>query len=228
MHQDAIVSRAQRPWSPWAREYARTDDYVFGTEPSPFARDLLPLLRPGARVLELGSGEGRDCVFFARHGLEVTGVEMAEGGLRKSRRLADRAGVHVHWLQQTLPWLDVAGAFDLIYSCGSLHYVARAERALLFRRLRARTIPGGHHAHVVFTTRWIYREKGEVMDDFTPGELAREYAGWRVRRHREGMISCAQDGTPHEHSVELLVAQRPVSERPHPEAGSRKVTVGAG
>jgi len=209
MRRESIAERAPRPWSPWAREYDRTERYVFGTEPSQFARSLVPLLRPGARVLELGSGEGRDCVFFARHGLDVTGIEMAEGGLRKSRRLADRAGVRVRWLQQTLPRLEVAGSFDLVYSCGSLHYVARAERPALFARLRERTRPGGHHAHLVFTTRWVYREKGEVMDDFAPGELAREFARWRVRRRREGMIPCAQDGTPHEHSVEVLVAQRP-------------------
>lgn len=211
MRREPIADRAPRPWSPWALEYDRTDRYVFGTEPSPFARNLLPLLPPGARVLELGSGEGRDCVFFARHGLEVTGVEMAEGGLRKSRRLAERAGVHVRWLQQTLPRLEVPGSFDLVYSCGSLHYVARAERPALFAQLRERTRPRGHHVHVVFTTRRVYREKGEVMDDFTPGELAREFAHWRVRQRREGMISCAQDGTPHEHSVEVLVAQRPYS-----------------
>ena len=213
MGRESIANGAPRPWSPWAHEYDRTDRYVFGTEPSSFARTLMPLLRPGARVLELGSGEGRDGVFFARLGLEVTGVEMAEGGLRKSRRLAERAGVRVRWLHQTLPRLEVEGSFDLVYSCGSLHYVARAERGALFARLRERTRPGGHHAHLVFTTRRIYREKGEVMDDFTPGELARELAHWRVLRRHEGMIPCAQDGTPHEHSVEVLVAQRPYTRR---------------
>jgi tellurite methyltransferase len=213
MRHESIAERTPRPWSPWAREYDRTEEYVFGTEPSVFARSLLPMLRPGARVLELGSGEGRDCVFFARHGLDVTGIEMAEGGLRKSRRLADRAGVRVRWLHQSLPRLEVAGSFDLVYSCGSLHFVAGAERGALFARLRERTRPGGQHAHVVFTTRSVYREKGEVMDDFTPGELGREFAHWRVCQRREGMIPCAQDGTPHEHSVEVLIAERPYSRR---------------
>jgi len=208
MRDNAIDERG--PWSPWAREYTRTREYVFGTEPSPYARQLAGLVAPGARVLELGSGEGRDCVFFARHGLDVTGVDMAEGGVRKARRLADREGVHVRWLQQTLPRLDLAGTFDLVYSCGSLHYVSRADRPALFRLLRERTNPGGYHAHIVFTDRWVYREKGEVRDDFRPGELAREYAHWELCQRSEGMIPCAQDGRPHEHSVEQLLARRPV------------------
>lgn len=209
-----VPARAAEPWSPWAREYARTDGYVFGTEPSVFARELVALLGARARVLELGSGEGRDCVFFARHGCQVTGVEMAPEGLRKAARLAARRGVHVHWIQDTLPSLRVRGPFDLVYSCGSLHYVARPERPALFRTLRELTRPGGHHAHVVFTTRWIHREKGEVMDDFAPGELGREYAGWHVLRREDRLIPCAQDGTRHVHSVEVLLARRPA--RPGP------------
>ena len=207
------ATRRPTTWSPWAREYARTDRYVFGTDPSPFATRLLRLLPARARVLELGAGEGRDCVFFARHGLDVTGVEMAPEGLVKARRLAESSGVWVRWVEATLPDVPVSGQFDLVYSCGSIHYVARRDRPALFRRLREVTRPGGYHSHVVFTTRLMYREKGEAMDAFEPGELAREYGGWQVRERREGLIACAQDGTRHAHSVEELVARRPIGPR---------------
>jgi len=209
------AERASTTWSPWGREYARTERYVFGTEPSPYARRLLRLLPARARVLELGAGEGRDCVFFARHGRDVTGVEMAPEGLVKARRLAAASGVRVRWIEATLPDLPVWGPFDLVYSCGSIHYVARRDRAALLLRLRALTRPGGLHFHVVFTTRFMHPEKGEAMDAFEPGEIAGEYAGWQVRERREGLIACAQDGTRHAHSVEEILAQRPgpLSER---------------
>src|SRR5262249_57277247 len=84
--------------SPWALEFARRpDDYVLGTAPSPFARMLCSLLAPGARVLEIGCGEGRDSVFFASRGCEVTAADVSNAGLRKARRLARRAGVEGHW-----------------------------------------------------------------------------------------------------------------------------------
>jgi len=52
--------------SPWAREYARTPKtYIWGTGASSLAREVSALLPPGARVLDLGCGEGRDSVFFA-------------------------------------------------------------------------------------------------------------------------------------------------------------------
>ena len=49
--------------SPWAREYIRTPNrYIWGTEPSELARDVVWLPPARTRVLELGSGEGRDSV----------------------------------------------------------------------------------------------------------------------------------------------------------------------
>lgn len=193
--------------SPWDQEYERTpDSYVWGTAPSLYALDLIESIPPGGRVLDLGCGEGRDSVFFASHGFEVTGVEASAAGLRKAERLAAERGVRVQWVEAVLPALPVLGPFDLVYSCGSIHYVPRAERRDLFRALREITAPGGRHAHIVFTDRWIYAERGEVIEYFAPGELASVFAPGEVLRREERMISCAQDGRPHLHSVEVLVA----------------------
>jgi tellurite methyltransferase len=195
------------PRSPWDREYERTPDtYVWGTEPSPLARELVGVLPEGARVLDLGCGEGRDSVFFASRGLEVTGLDPSGAGLRKAERLAAERGVGVRWIESALPALPRLGDFELVYSCGSIHYVARADRAALFRRLREITVPGGRQAHIVFTDRRIYEERGEVVVYFEPGELARFFAPREILRREERLIPCAQDGRPHEHSVEVLMA----------------------
>lgn len=194
--------------SPWAREYVRRPaDYIWGTDPSSFAQEVRELLAPGARVLDLGCGEGRDSVFFASQGFEVTGVDVSLAGLRKAERLAREQGIVVRWLQGDMAHLRVDRPFDLVYSCGAIHYVPRRERTRLFPLLKALTLPSGYHAHIVFTNRRIYVEKGEAIDYFAPGELARAYANWLVLRLEERLIPCAQDGTPHRHSVELLVAR---------------------
>lgn len=194
--------------NPWAREYLRRPkDYIWGTDPSPLAKELSALLGPGARVLDLGCGEGRDSVFFAVRGFEVTGVDASLAGLRKAERLARGHGVEVRWLHGDMARLPLDGPFDLVYSCGAIHYVPRRERARLFPRLKALTPPGGYHAHVVFTDRAVYREKGEVIDYYAPGELGRAYADWQILQSEEQMIPCSQDGTPHHHSVEQLIAR---------------------
>jgi len=195
--------------SPWAREYARAAGrYVWGTAPSSFAKRVSRLLPRGARVLELGCGEGRDSVFFATRGFKVTGLELSRAALRKAERLARARGVRIRWVQGDMARLAVRGPFDCVYSCGSIHYVPHRARRRLLARLQAITRPAGYHAHIVFTDRVIHVEWGEIVDYFGPGELARAYAGWRARHRAERVIRCARDGTPHRHSVEALIVRR--------------------
>src|SRR5690242_13711268 len=111
---------------------------------------------------------------------------------------------------------DARGPLDLIYSCGSLHYVARDRRAALFARLRAVTRPGGHHAHLVFTDRLVHEEKGEIVEYYRAGELREAFVEWQILKGADHVISCAQDGTAHGHAVEEIVAARPVGPAPWP------------
>jgi tellurite methyltransferase len=196
--------------SPWALEYARRpDEYVLGTSPSGFARALGALVSRQGRVLELGCGEGRDAVFFASRGADVTAVEISAAGLRKAARLARARGVRVRWIRASIARCPLDGPFDLILSYGVLHYLPRGERRWLFRRLQAVTNPGGIHAHLVFTDRLVYREKSEVADYFRAGELASHYRRWRLLRGGPLDVPCAQDGTRHRHGAEVLVARAP-------------------
>ncbi len=200
--------------SPWAREYARTPrEYIWGTEPSAFAREVAALLPSRERVLDLGCGEGRDSVFFAGAGFAVTGLEVSAAGLRKAERLARERGVRVRWLRGDMARVDLGGPFGLVYSCGAIHYVPRDHRMRLLRRLKRLTPLGGYHGFVVFTDRAVYPEKGEVIDYFAPGDLHLAYDDWQVLRSEEDVIACARDGVPHHHSVERFLARRGLGNR---------------
>jgi tellurite methyltransferase len=194
--------------NPWHEEYLRRPwEYIWGRVPSALARQVSELLPPRARVVDLGCGEGRDSVFFAARGFQVTGVDASSAGLAKAERFAREQGVWVRWVLGDMAELALEGPYDLIYSLGTIHYVERPARPALFRRLQALSAPAGYHAHVVFTDRTIYPEKGEVIDYFTPGELADLFAGWHLRHAEAGLIPCKQDGRPHQHSIEGIIAQ---------------------
>jgi tellurite methyltransferase len=197
------------PWSPWDREYARTPDrFIWGTGSSALAREVSGRLGGWGEALDLGCGEGRDSIHLAEQGYDVTGVELSLEGLRKAARMAAARGVRVSWVCAAMPDLPVLGPFDLVYSSGSIHYVARDARARLFDQIRRLTRRGGYHAHVVFTDRLIYREKDEVVHYFAPHELRAAYHDWTIVRHEEGLIRCAQDGELHAHSVQTIIARR--------------------
>ena len=143
--------------------------------------------------------------------LDGHGVDIARSGLAKAERLACARGVRARWVCGDIGGLAERrlgdGSFDLIYSCGSVHYVPRGMRGRLFRRLQALTRTEGLHAHIVFTDLAIYMEKGERIDYFTPGELAALYADWLIVACEKRLIDCRQDGTIHRHSVEQLVVR---------------------
>jgi tellurite methyltransferase len=203
--------------NPWAREYARTPDrYIWGKSPSGFAKELAGLIPAGGRVLDLGCGEGRDSVYFAACGFEVTALDLSNEGLKKAQRLAAEREVRVQWLCCSMLDVPVAGRFDLVYSCGAIHHVPKEERPRLFRRLKVVTKAGGVHAHIVFTDEKIYHERGEEIDYFSRGDLGRLYGDWSILTEEGGHIFCAQDGTRHSHSIERIIASRPARVSPAP------------
>jgi SAM-dependent methyltransferase len=65
----------------WDDRY-RGETYAYGTEPNDFLRASAMRIPPG-RVLCLAEGEGRNAVFLAALGYEVTAVDLSSEGLRK-------------------------------------------------------------------------------------------------------------------------------------------------
>lgn len=77
----------------WDERYA-DEEYAYGTEPNDFLKVQVERLPKGA-VLSLCEGEGRNAVFLAGKGYEVTGVDSSSVGLAKAQRLAQKAGVAI-------------------------------------------------------------------------------------------------------------------------------------
>ncbi len=73
--------------SAWNDRYAG-DDYVFGTEPNDFLKSVAGQISSDAKVLCLADGEGRNGVYLAQKGHQVTSVDMSSVGLEKAEKLA--------------------------------------------------------------------------------------------------------------------------------------------
>ncbi len=77
----------------WNNRYA-TDAYIYGTEPNEFLRQQANKL-PKGKILCLADGEGRNSVYLAQLGYEVTAVDASEVGLAKAQKLAATKGVSI-------------------------------------------------------------------------------------------------------------------------------------
>ena len=84
----------------WDERYAG-DEYAYGVEPNDFLRAEAHRIPPGP-VLCLAEGEGRNAVFLAGLGHQVTAVDLSAEGLRKAEQLARRAGVTLELIHADL------------------------------------------------------------------------------------------------------------------------------
>ena len=95
---------------------------MFGLEPSEPARKTALLLnREGkTKILELGGGQGRDTLFFARSGFQVYTLDYCEKGIdtiiEKAKSLSLESSIHtiVHDIRQPLPFENEV--FDACFS----------------------------------------------------------------------------------------------------------------
>ena len=79
--------------SVWTKRYQDAgEDYLFGTEPNRFLAHRADLLQEGRTALSVADGEGRNSVWLAEQGLEVTAVEISSVAVHKARRLAAALG----------------------------------------------------------------------------------------------------------------------------------------
>lgn len=99
----------------WDERYA-ADEYAYGIEANDFLKAHWQHL-PKGRVLSLAEGEGRNAVFLAQQGYEVTAVDASLVGLNKGRQLAAEKGVTVNWVHADLAEYELGeNTWDAIVS----------------------------------------------------------------------------------------------------------------
>lgn len=124
----------------WNARYAGKE-LVWSAEPNDsVAAELQDL--PAGKALDLGCGEGRNAIWLARAGWQVTALDFSSVAIDKARTLAAHYGVDVDWVVSDVcdyPMPD--GGFDLVLV--SFLHTDPAERTRWLARARDAVAPGG-------------------------------------------------------------------------------------
>lgn len=97
----------------WNERYSNTE-FAYGTEPNVFLKEQLDPLRP-TNILFAAEGEGRNAVYAATKGWEVSAFDISIEGQKKAQKLATDHEVTLHYEVGFLEDLDYkAGQFDVI------------------------------------------------------------------------------------------------------------------
>ena len=126
----------------WNARFA-ADGFVFGTEPNVFLASQRGRLAPGMSALCVADGEGRNSVWLAKQGLEVTAFDFSPVGLAKAMKLAQQNGVEVDYRQADVnEWDWDAARYDVVVAI-FIQFVSPAQRSRMFEGMIRALKPGG-------------------------------------------------------------------------------------
>jgi len=195
----------------WDQRYATTD-LIWGAGPNRFLVAEVEGLPPG-RALDLGCGEGRNAIWLAQRGWQVSGVDFSEAGLDKARHLAVERGVEVTWVRaDLLDYQPDHGAFDLVI----VMYIQlpAAQLADVMKRASTALAPGGTLLVVGHDLLNLSEGHGgpqnpEVL--FTPADIERDLPGLGIERAERVLRPVTVDGREVTAIDALVRAKKPVS-----------------
>ena len=209
--QMAIILRAMRTstdgWRVMFNSIYGASAPGFSTQPSGLLVSTVEGRSPG-RVLDVGMGQGRNAVFLAMRGWDVTGFDISDGGLRIANRNAARAGVKLKTEVNSIQAFALGHArWDLIvltYEPAPLTtpaYVADLAKALR---------PGGLVVVESFASDADAVRRRPV--DIDPQSLRRAFATFRIL-HFEDVVAMPE-WTKEKTRLVRLVAEKSSPKKP--------------
>lgn len=90
----------------WDNRYA-AEEYSYGKAPNVFFKNALKEYKIAGKLLLPAEGEGRNAVYAAKQGLDVTAFDISEAGKKKALQLAAKEEVNINYIVGDFLELDI-------------------------------------------------------------------------------------------------------------------------
>ena len=183
----------------WEKKYSG-DGYEPNRKPSALLTEWLDG-RPPGRALDLACGTGRNALYLAEKGYDVTAVDISPRAIQLAETMAREKGLKISWLVADLDNYDPPGQFDLIII--SFFYINRNRVPQIIKALKK----GGillYENHLLAPSS-SDDEASKHRFHFRPGELAELFRGLSMIRYEERHVDKGEDRPSY---LASLVAQK--------------------
>lgn len=136
----------------WHEKF-KNEVYMYGKEANAFVQEIAKQLPEHAKVLCIAEGEGRNAVYLASLGHDVTAWDYAQSGLDKTENLAKEQGVKVQTVLcdlATVDWEQEAASWDVI-----VHIFGHLPKEIMDRTIEGvqqALVVGGSYVSEMYTT----------------------------------------------------------------------------
>lgn len=201
------------------REYSLANGLLFGTEPSVYLEMFLRSehIAPGP-ALDVGCGDGRNSLFLARCGFEVTGIDLCEVAIGRLREAANHQALELKALVADVRTYEYPHDwYGLVVANTVLDHLEESDVFPLIEAMQQTVVQGGYLFVTGFTTDDPGYRDGPlpksntarcVKHYFRPGELRDLFTDVVVIRYHEELLLDTNHGPPHYHSIARLMARR--------------------
>ena len=116
----------------WENEYKNNKTFVFG-KPSKEVVDSVPYLKKGARILDVGCGDGRHAIYLAKLGFKVDAFDLSKNAIEKidylKQKLIDERN-EIGGCLNGIPTFDLGKRTDIISNSSKAKGIIMAIRAM--------------------------------------------------------------------------------------------------
>ena len=145
----------------WNSKFSR-DGYLYGQKPNAFLVSSSANFSKDHKLLCLGEGEGRNAIFFAKRGYDVTAIDASDIGLEKLRSLAIEHNVEVDTSCIDLNEWEPGKKYGTIVA--SYLHMYKNEREALFKKINICLKTGGFFAGEFFSVNQLNYDSGGPKD----------------------------------------------------------------
>lgn len=145
----------------------------------------MPYLTPG-RVLDLGCGNGRNSLYLAANGFDVTAWDKNPMSIANLQRVAEAEGLNtLQSAVRDLNTLKFDGEYDFILSTVVMMFLEPTTIAGLIDNMQRCTKRGGYNLIVAAMDTDDFPCTVGFPFAFREGELSGYYAGWEIVKYNE-------------------------------------------
>jgi len=116
----------------WNSKFSR-EGFLYGLKPNAFIASKIKQFPKNAKVLCLGEGEGRNAIFLAKKGFEVTAIDASDIGISKLHFRALEENLKIETICKDLNEWEVSEKYDVIIA--SYLHMYKKEREDLFEKI---------------------------------------------------------------------------------------------
>jgi len=186
-------------------EYANSE-CLWGLEPNVYVARIPELIKPG-KVLDIGVGEGRNALYLAQEGFDVTGIDISKEAIDKFLNFAKKKNLSVNGVIKSITEFEFNDEYDVIISVATLHLIEKNKLFKLINKIKKQTKKNGLNLVAVFTDKDAGREQFPDLYFFNKTEIKELYNDWDIIEHT---VYTKEEvhGKPHNHNICVLIARK--------------------